>query len=225
MINIFAQYSFGGYKIFRLSEESVAEVTSTNRLGLPDSAIQLFSHYGVKLLAAEDMSGNYILFVNDIPCKDKDDMGRTKTCSLAIIGTSMSDVATIRRLAVMIAFELVQFETFFGDLFSVSESLNFDYQRFDEFVKAVQKEDAVSQDRLRNEMSHRNNPIVIYTTARPESAVSPLYRNFSKGHLLKPFLLKWNDNSKILENSVIDRLCVRTLLYKIIKKLTAIWKN
>lgn len=225
MISVYAQYSFGGYKIFKLSENSVEEVTAINRLELPDSAIQLFSHYGIKLLSARDLAGKYVLFVNDIPCQEKDDMGRAKTCAVVFTGTSLSDADTLRTLAVMIAFELDQFEKFFSGLFSATDSLNFDYKKFDDFIRNAVDEEVVSQDKLRNEMSHRRNPIVVYTTVNPEGAITPLYRNFDKKYLSKPFLLKWNENTRTIQNSAIDRIGFRTLLYKIINKLTAIWKN
>ena len=109
MLTIYAQYSFGGYKIFRLTNEGIEEVTGVNRLGITDSSIQLFSHYGIKMLNCHDAQRQHILFVNDIPCKELDDMGRNKTCSFMMCGTSLTDARLLRRLAVMIAFELVGF--------------------------------------------------------------------------------------------------------------------
>lgn len=225
MINVYAQYSFGGYKIYRLSENTLDEVTATNRFGIPDSAIQLFSHYGIKLLQTVDLYGNHILFINDIPCKERDDMGRAKTCSLALVGSTANDAISLRRLAVMIAFELGDFESFFSDLFSIGDSLTFNYSKFHDFIQTAEAEEVVLQDRLRNEMSRRNNPIVVYTTAKPETAIESLYRSFNKISLAKPFLLKWDENSRTIQNTAIDRIGFRALLCKIINKLTAIWKN
>lgn len=225
MITIYAQYSFGGYKIYHLTENSVDEVTANNRCNIPESAIQLFSHYGTKLLQTTDLSGNHILFVNDIHCKDRDDMGRAKTCSLVMVGTTDFDSVSLRKLAVMIAFELGDFELFFSKLFSIEDSLKFNYSKFNDLIISADSETVLSQDRLRNEMSRRNNPIVVYTTIKPQAAIEPLYRNFNKLSLAKSFRLKWDDNSRSIQNSSIDRVGFRALLCRIITKLTAIWKN
>lgn len=225
MINVYAQYSFGGYKIYHLTENSVYEVTAINRFDIPDSVIQLFSHYGIKLLQTTDVCGNYILFVNDIPCKERDDMGRAKTCSLSLVGSEVYDAASLRRLATLIAFEIDDFESFFRDLFTIEDTLKFNYPKFKDFILNAESEDVISQDRLRNEMSRRNNPIVVYTTIKPGTAIEPLYRSFNKICLAKSFLLKWDEKSRSIQNSSIDKIGIRTLLYKIINKLTAIWKN
>lgn len=225
MINLYAQYSFRGYKIFRLSENAVEEVTATNRLGITDSAIQLFSHYGVKLLASKDLSGNYILFVNDIPCKEHDDMGRNKTCSMVMTATSLSESNMLKRIAVMLVFELDKFEELFSSLFSIKETLMFDYRRFSQFIDNAADNEVVSQDRLRNAMNRKATPIVVYTTEKPESAIKPLYRNFEAKQISHPFLLKWVESERRIQDSAIEKIGFRSLLYMIISKLTAIWKN
>lgn len=225
MINLYAQYSFGGYKIFKLTESSVEEVTATNRLDIPDSAIQLFSHYGIKLLASKDLAGTYILFVNDIPCKEHDDMGRAKTCSVVMTATSVSEANMLKRIAVMLVFELDKFEDFFSSLFTVKDTLEFDYLRFIEFIKNAADSEVVSQDRLRNAMSLKSTPIVAYTTEKPETAITPIFRSFESKQISRPFLLKWIESERKIQDSAVERIGFRSLLYMIISKLTAIWKN
>lgn len=225
MINLYAQYSFGGYKIFRLTEDVVEEVTAANRLGIPDSAIQLFSHYGIKMLASKDLAENYIFFVNDIPCNDRDDMGRSKTCSMIMTATSLSEANMLKRIAVMLAFELDKFEEFFGSLFIIRDTLEFDYAHFMEFIENAADRDVLSQDRLRNAMSRKTTPIVVYTTEKPETAIKLLYRNFEARLISHPFLFKWVESERRLQDSAVERIGFRSLLYMIISKLTAIWKN
>lgn len=225
MINLYAQYSFGGYKIFRLTEGAVEEVTAANRFGIPDSAIQLFSHYGIKMLASKDLAGNYILFVNDIPCKEHDDMGRAKTCSMIITATSVSEANMLKRIAVMLAFELDKFEEFFSSLFTLRDTLEFYYARFMEFVENAADNDVLSQDRLRNAMSRKTTPIVVYATEKSETAIKPLYKNFDARLISHPFLFKWIESERKLQDSSVGKIGFRSLLFMIISKLTAIWKN
>lgn len=225
VINLYAQYSFGGYKIFRLTESAVEEVTSANRLGISDSAIQLFSHYGIKMLASKDLVGNYILFVNDIPCKEHDDMGRAKTCSMIMTATSLLETNMVKRIAVMVAFELDKFEEFFSSLFAIRDTLEFDYASFMEFIDNAADCVLLSQDRLRNAMCRKSTPIVVYTTEKPETAIKPLYRNFEARRISHPFLFKWVESERKLQDSAVEKIGFRSLLYMIISKLTAIWKN
>lgn len=225
MINLYAQYSFSGYKIFRLTEDAAEEVTASNRLDIPDSAIQLFSHYGIKLLASKDLLSNYILFVNDIPCKEHDDMRRAKTCSMIMTATSVSESNMLKRIAVMLVFELDKFEEFFSSLFTVKDTLEFDYLRFNEFIKNAADSEVISQDRLRNAMNLKATPIVVYTTEKHETAITPLFRNFEAKQISRSFLLKWIESERKIQDSAVERIGFRSLLYMIISKLTAIWKN
>ena len=225
MLTIYAQYSFGGYKIFRLTNEGIEEVTGVNRLGITDSSIQLFSHYGIKMLNCHDAQRQHILFVNDIPCKELDDMGRNKTCSFMMCGTSLTDARLLRRLAVMIAFELVGFETFFSSLFSITDTLNFDYKKFEEFVKIMADKEVFAEDRLRKAMLQKPYPIVVYATLDRKTALKPLYPRFGKGQLRTCFSLKWDEQSRRISDSSIDRIGFVHLLQQILNKIATLWKN
>ncbi len=225
MINIYAQYSFGGYKIFKLEKESVIEVTADNRMGIPDSAIKLFSHYGVKLLLAKDLTGCYQLFVNDIPCMESDDMGRAKRCSILICGTSLTDAKILRKIAIMILFELDQFEQFISGLFEINDSLLFDHVRFENFVNETINDESIGEDRLRLAMLSKSNPIVVYATASASNALEPLYLGFGKKNLNASFLLKWDGNSRSIKDRSVERVGFLRLIYKLLSKLTTIWKN
>lgn len=225
MLTIYAQYSFGGYKIFRLTNEGVKEVTSVNRLGITESAIQLFSHYGIKMLNCHDEEDLQIFFVNDIPCKELDDMGRNKTCSFMICGTSLSDAKLLRRLAVMIAFELSGFEIFFSSLFSITDTLNFDYKKFEEFIKFMAEKEVFAEDRLRKAMLQKPYPIVVYTTSDRKTALEPLYLRFGKGQLRTCFYLKWDEQSRKIVDSSIDRIGFVHLLQQILNKIATLWKS
>lgn len=225
MMTVYAQYSFGGYKIFRLAENAVEEVTGLNRLGLPQSGIQLFSHYGIKFICTSDIDGNYILFVNDMPCKEKDDMGRSKTCSMLITSKVKANVPLMRRIAVMIAFELDVFESFFSSLFSIKETLVFNSTDFKAFFDSVCIDASMLSDRLRSTIAIKGNPIIIYTTSDAKTALEPLYNRFEKKNLRKGFLLKWDENTRNIKDNSIERIGFMPLIKKIINKIATIWKN
>lgn len=225
MIKIFAQYSFGGYKIFNLDNGTVTEVTGDNRMGIPNSAIRLFSHYGIKLLYAQDIEGYYTLFINDIPCIEKDDMGRAKRCSLLLCGTSLSDAQILRKIATMILFELDQFERFISGLFAIKDSLTFDSISFDKFFYETLNDESILEDRLRYAMYNKTNPIVVYTTVSATGALESIYNCFGKKNLSSSFLLKWDDNSRSIKDRSVERIGFMRLIYKLISKLTTIWKN
>lgn len=225
MISIYAQYSFGGYKIYRLSPDAIEEVTGKNRLGIPESGIQLFSHYGIKLICGNDLEGNYLLFCNDIPCRELDDIGRAKTCSFLLTGSSQSDKRLLRNLAVMIAFELSQFEEYFNRLFSITDVLNFNYNSFREFLKSADSEAVITNDRLRKTMATKSNSIIIYTSENPKSAISPLFNIFDNSRLKDSFFLKWDENTRSIKENAIERIGFLNLLQQIINKIATIWKN
>lgn len=224
MINTYAQYSYGGYKIFRLENDSVVEVTGDNRMGIPDSAIKLFSHYGVKLLLAKDTSGIYQLFINDIPCRERDDMGRAKRCSLLMCGTSLADAKVLRTVAIMILFELDQFEKFISSLFEIKDYLQFDYNRFENFVNEIINDESIREDKLRLAIFKKNNPIVAYTTTSSSNALEPLYLGYGKKNLNASFLLKWDEDSRSVKDRSVERIGFIHLIYRLISKLTTIWK-
>jgi len=225
MINLYAQYSFGGYKIFKLEKDSVVEVTGDNRMGIPDPAIKLFSHYGVKLLFAKDLTDCYQLFINDIPCRESDDMGRAKRCSILMCGTSMSDAKILRKIAIMVLFELDQFGQFISSLFEIKDNLLFDYKRFDNFVNEAVDDESIREDRLRTAMFSKNNPIVVYTTTLSTNALEPLYLSFGKRNLNSSFLLKWDEDSRCIKDRSVERIGFIHLIYRLLSKLTIIWKN
>ena len=217
--------SYVEYKIFRLTDQSVDEVTAIDRFGIPDSAIQLFSHYGVKLLCAQDSVGYYELFVNDIHCQERDDMGRSKTCSLLITGTSVTDKVMLRHLAVMIALELDQFEKFFSGLFSIKDNLTFDYKKLQNFIESVNEEDVINEDKLRKALLRRTEPIVIYTTTERKSALTPLYNHFDKRDINDAFLIKWDEEGRKIIDKSVESIGFLRLIQQILNRIASLWKN
>lgn len=225
MITVYAQYSFGGYKIFRLAENSVEEVTRENMMGLPQSALQLFSHYGIKLLCAADINQNYILFVNDMPCKEKDDMGRSKTCSVLISSRDRADIPAIRRIAFKIASDLDSFETFFSSLFSIKDTLNFDFTGLKAFIETDYAAPLTHNNKMHKVLVSKNDSIIVYTTTNFKTAIAPLYPRFGKENIRHGLLMKWNENERSICGHSIERIGFIHHIQQIINKFTTIWKN
>lgn len=225
MIRIYCQYSFGGYKIYNVSPDGMNEVTAKDRYCIPDSGIRLFSHYGIKLIFAQDSDGMYELFVNDIPCKEKDDIGRSKTTSLLLTGFNQSDRQQLRKLAIMIVFELKKFEDFFSGLFKTSDRLDFNYEDFEKFIKITGSDEILESDRLRSGMMRRQYPILVYSATKSNDVIKPLWPYFPKTVLKQAYAIKWDENTKEIQNKSVDRIGFLSLLYRIINSITGKWKD
>lgn len=225
MIQVFTQYSFGGYRIFEATPSGLAEVSATDRRGLNDTGIHLFSHYGVKMLFARDAEHKFNLFITDIPCRDKDDMGRSKTISLLITGTNLEDRNQLRAAAMLILLELKSFELFISELFTVTDTLNFDYGKFMQFLESAIRPDGIEGDRLRKALLNKPYPIIAYSAADTRQTIRDLSPWFGKSYLKQSFFFKWDSSTQKIQNKVVDKYGFSNLLYRIIYSITSIWKN
>lgn len=225
MIQLYTQYSFGGYRIFEATQSGLTEVSATDRHGLNDTGIHLFSHYGIKLLFARDAEHKFNLFITDIPCRDKDDMGRSKTISLLLTGTNLEDRNLLRAAAVLILLELKSFEAFFSELFTVTDTLNFDYSKFMQFLESTSRIEGIDDDVLRKVLLKKPYPIIAYSTADSRQIIRDLSPWFGKGYLKQSYFFKWDCTTQKIKNNVVERFGFTNLLYRIIYSITSIWKN
>lgn len=225
MIQVYTQYSFGGYRIFEATQSGLAEVSANDRRSLNDTGIHLFSHYGVKLLFARDAEHKFNLFVTDIPCRDKDDMGRAKTISLLLTGTNLEDRNQLRAAAVLILLELKNFEAFISELFTVTDSLDFDYAKFMQFMESANRTEGIEEDRLRKALLNKPYPIIAYSAADTRQTIRDLSPWFRKSYLKQSYFFKWDSSTQKIQNKVVEKYGFTNLLYRIIFSITSIWKN
>ena len=101
MIQIYTQYSYGGFRIYKIDGvakellDSAKEVTRNNLLGYPEGAAIFFDR-GMTKVAYRYLSGSdkFVLTVKEIPSLDSDSDGRPINCAVQFIGDK-SDRKTI----------------------------------------------------------------------------------------------------------------------------------
>lgn len=151
MISVYCQYSFGGFRIFRIygteneSLDASKEVTSDNALDYPDGANIFFDRGGTKVAYRYLDDGRLVLTVKEIPGPDKDTDGRRINCAVQFIGDE-PDRKALDNMAITICNDISGFERFFSDLFSKRSGLHIDGDRLKEYVGAFSRENACPQE-------------------------------------------------------------------------------
>lgn len=140
MIQIYTQYSYGGFRIYKIDGvanellDSAKEVTTNNFLGYPEDAAIFFDR-GMTKVAYRYLSGSdkFVLTVKEIPSLDRDTYGRPINCAVQFIGNK-SDRNTIDNIAISICNDLKNFEEFFAGLFYIRSDLHIDGDRLKEYI-------------------------------------------------------------------------------------------
>ena len=138
MIKYFCQFSYGGYKVFRIygtpHEELKRVVAGTSEDNIPIAADRYFNYGGAKLVYRYLDNNMLMLAVSEIPGPVKDGNGRTVNCAIQFVGES-NDRETLDKLTITIANNMTKFETEFASMFDFRGGLFFDGDRLDTFVK------------------------------------------------------------------------------------------
>jgi hypothetical protein len=222
MLSVYCQYSFAGYKIFNLTADGVHEVTASNRQNIPQSSIKFFSHYGLKLALLINPEKRLMLMVNDIPCNELDDMGRKKTMSIQFIASDSANARTIAKLAASIIGDFPTFEKFVASLFSIKDTLLFDYSSLNSFIEEVAKGAIECQVPIKR-VYDCQSPILIYYGDDFKSSVAEYDGLISKSMLHQSIRLRWNEELQSVEAiNGIDtfREYIQRILYRL-----HIWKS
>lgn len=140
MIQIYTQYSYGGFRIYKIDGvakellDSAKEVTRNNFLGYPESAAIFFDR-GMTKVAYRYLSGSdkFVLTVKEIPSLDSDSDGRPINCAVQFIGDK-SDRKTIDNIAISICNGLKNFEEFFAGLFYIRSGFHIDGDRLKAYI-------------------------------------------------------------------------------------------
>lgn len=130
MINIFLQYSYGGFKTFLVegqerNERVNKEVLLTDFHVLPDDAYCFFQYGGAKIAYRYISDGRIALIIREIPSIHRDSDGRNIPCAVQFIGDP-SDRNTLDYITTDIANDIEAFHNFFSNLFSVRDGLFID---------------------------------------------------------------------------------------------------
>lgn len=138
MIRYYCQYSYGGFKTYRIKGEAhealTQIVTTENRYGFPELAGMYFDKGGAKILYRMIDANTLALIVREIPGPEKDTDNRPISCAVQFIG-DISDRETLDRLTISIANNLHKFENEFADMFDLRGGLHFEGDKLAALVK------------------------------------------------------------------------------------------
>lgn len=143
MIRFYCQYSYGGFKTFRINGESHEEltqmVTAENSFGFPPLADLYFNQGGAKILYRFLDGQTLSLVVKEIPGHGLDTDNRPISCAVQFIGDA-EDRNVMDRLTIHIANNLEKFEKAFADMFDLRGGLHFEGDQLVDIVRACDPE-------------------------------------------------------------------------------------
>ena len=143
MIRYYCQYSYGGFKTFRIKGEQhealTQEVTAEQKYEFPDLADLYFNHGGAKLLYRYFDNDTLALIIREIPGPGRDTDNRQINCAIQFIGDA-SDRAVMDTLCIRIANDISRFESDFADMFDMRGGLFFEGDKLASIVAECQNE-------------------------------------------------------------------------------------
>lgn len=141
MIRYYCQYSYGGFKTFRIKGEAhealTQEVKAENSYDFPKLADLYFNQGGAKVLYRYLDNNTITLIIREIPGPGLDTDNRQINCAVQFIGDA-SDRKQLDRLAIKLINNLHKFETDFSDMFDMRGGLFFEGDKLDAIVKACE---------------------------------------------------------------------------------------
>lgn len=143
MIRIYCQYSYGGFKTFRINGEEheplTQVVTAESNYGFPPLSDLYFNQGGAKLLYRYLDSNTLVLIVKEIPGHGLDTDNRPINCAVQFIGDA-GDRSILDRLTIRIANNVEKFENEFADMFDLRGGLHFEGDKLATIIKECESE-------------------------------------------------------------------------------------
>ncbi len=178
MIRFYCQYSFGGFRTFRIygqENESLAdqEVDKDNMLDFPQQCNLYFNYGGAKLLFRTLADGSYVIALRDIPGIEKDTDGRPINCALQIVGDP-EDLPPMRNIVLAIINDVEKFQSGFTEGFSFRNGLYYDGRILADFVKNLEGVTLSAPDTELANLAFRKGPVYLFVPT------SPLFKTDSK---------------------------------------------
>ncbi len=176
MISLFCQYSYGGFKTFRINgethEELTQEVTAENTYGFPKLADLYFNQGGAKVLYRYLDSDTISLIIREIPGPGLDTDNRQINCAVQFIGDA-SDRKQLDRLAIRLLNNLKKFEAEFADMFDMRGGLFFDGDRLLDIVKECEFECRYEGESSLLQILDREGIVLLFVPFSLNFAVNP----------------------------------------------------
>ena len=165
MIRYYCQYSYGGFKTFRIKGEQhealTQEVTAEEKFEFPDLADLYFNHGGAKLLYRYFDDNTIALIVREIPGPGRDTDNRQINCAIQFIGDA-SDRVVLDRLCIKIANDISRFESDFADMFDMRGGLFFEGDKLASLVAECQVECSYEGDSKLLQVRGRKGTIILF---------------------------------------------------------------
>ena len=143
MIRIYCQYSYGGFKTFRINGEPnellTQVVTAENSYGFPPLSDLYFNQGGAKMLYRYLDSNTLALIVKEIPGHGLDTDNRPISCAVQFVGDT-EDRNVLDRLAIRIANNVEKFEKEFADMFDLRGGLHFEGDKLTAIINECEPE-------------------------------------------------------------------------------------
>lgn len=198
----YTYYSDGGYRFFYIDGSELKEITTEEYYDLPPSVIYYCSHYGLKLVYRVLPETQLMLSVLNIPGKATDDSGRKIPFSMVFIGRR-ADIETMNKLAVIVADNLAQFESFVSELFQYDTEGNlfFDSLKLDELIKNIERLPFPNTGNRLSNVS-KDNQLLIYEGTSLESSLRDFEGKFTREQLGKAII--YSKNEALAYQGVLD---------------------
>ena len=165
MIRYYCQFSYGGFKTFRIKGEQhealTQEVTAEEKFEFPALADLYFNHGGAKLLYRYFDDNTIALIVREIPGPGRDTDNRQINCAIQFIGDA-SDRIVLDRLCIKIANDIRRFESDFADMFDMRGGLFFEGDKLVSFVAECQEECSYEGDSKLLQVRGRKGTILLF---------------------------------------------------------------
>lgn len=165
MIRYYCQYSYGGFKTFRIKGEQhealTQEVTAEQKYEFPDLADLYFNHGGAKLLYRYLDDNTLDIIIREIPGPGRDTDNRQINCAIQFIGNA-SDRAVMDRLCIKLANDISRFESEFADMFDMRGGLFFEGDKLASIVDECQEECSYEGDSKLLQVKGRKGTILLF---------------------------------------------------------------
>lgn len=165
MIRYYCQYSYGGFRTFRIYGEELEplekqEVERGHRLDFPPQGNIYFNYGGARMVFRTFDSGEVAIILRDIPGPTKDTDGRPVSCAIQIIGDK-EDMPLLCKVVYAIVNDIEGFEDIFVSGFSLRGGLHYKGIPLRQFVEEQANAKYVSLPPL-GDLTLRKGPVYLF---------------------------------------------------------------
>lgn len=181
MIRFYCQYSYGGFRTYRINGSQHEDLTSQEVNGQHDFGFPLqcntyFNYGGCRLIFRQLDNGELLLALREIPGVEKDTDGRTINCAVQFVGEA-DDFQLMYKLLLRIANDVELFQEEFVDGFSFQGGLHYDGIILSRIVEDLRKAALSAEGTPLSDITEDEGPIYLFV---PSSPYFPSDRNLTE---------------------------------------------